>query len=186
MCYFHSKMYEKCFFVKPCFLAVLLIILVQTAGYSQQKAANAPDRNTFFVELASKGAFYSVNYDRIFRIGDKVNYSYRLGFSVEKNSIAVPLGMNFITGKQSHHAEFGLTLIPYIDKYKTFLSGDNVSDKYLYVIPSAGYRFQPVSGGVFFRATVGPLILLDPPSDNFWKMDPKFFGYGSIGMGITF
>lgn len=164
----------------------IIAFLIYSSSFSQQSANNAIHRNTVFVELASKGAIYSVNFDHIFRQGEKLNYSYRAGFSIEKNSIAFPIGISFITGQQSHHAEFSLTVIPFIDKYETFLSGDNVSDKYLYVVPSVGYRFQRPAGGFFLKAGIAPLILLDPPSDNFWKMDPTLYGYGSIGIGYTF
>ena len=51
--------------------------------------------------------------------------------------------------------KFGITLEPFVDHDKTFLSGSaaNESDKYLYVIPAAGYRFQPAKGGFFFKIT---------------------------------
>ena len=162
------------------FSLVILFLISGKQVYSQLA------RNTFYVEGATKGAVYSINYDRIFHQGEKMSYSYRVGFSIEKNSLSFPIGINMITGQGSHHAEFGFTIIPYIDKYQTFLSGDNKSDKYIYVIPSAGYRYQPVKGGLFFKAGIAPLILLDPPSDNFWQMDPKLFLYGSIGAGFSF
>ena len=94
--------------------------------------------------------------------------------------------MNLITGKKRHHAEFRLTIVPFLDHYKTFLSGDNVSDKYLYIIPAINYRFQPPSGRFFFKAGVSPLIVLDPPSYNFWKMEGQLLGYGNIGIGYSF
>jgi hypothetical protein len=154
--------------------------------FSQLPVNNDFARNTFYLELASKGSIYSVNFDHIFRRGDKLSYSYRVGFSIEKNGISFPVGLNIITGKRSHHAEFGLTIIPYIDRYRTLLSGDNLSDKYLYVIPATGYRFQRQNGGFFLKAGVSPLIFLDPPSDNFWKMDPRLFFYGNISVGFSF
>jgi hypothetical protein len=154
--------------------------------FSQHPMNNEFAKNTFYLELASKGSIYSVNFDHIFRRGDKLSYSYRIGFSIEKNDISFPVGINMITGKKSHHAEFGLTFIPYIDHYQSFLSGDNLSDKYLYIIPSAGYRFQPHHGGFFLKAGISPLIFIDPPSDNFWKMDPLVFFYGNMGVGFSF
>ena len=76
--------------------------------------------------------------------------------------------------------------MPYIAKYQTFLSGDNESDKYIYIIPAAGYRYQPAKGGLFLKASIAPLIVLDPPSDNFWKMDAHYYLYGSVGAGFNF
>jgi hypothetical protein len=168
-----------------CLITILSLFSLRPV-FSQHPVNNEFSKNTFYLELASKGSIYSVNFDHIFRRGDKLSYSYRIGFSIEKNGISFPVGINMITGKKSHHAEFGLTLIPYIEQYKTFLSGNNVSDKYLYIIPSVGYRFQPHNGGFFLKAGVSPLIFLDPPSDNFWKMDPRLFFYGNAGVGFSF
>jgi hypothetical protein len=167
-------------------LACGLIFFSLKPVFSQHRVNNDLARNTFYIELASKGSIYSANFDHIFHQGDKLFYSYRIGFSIEKNGISFPIGIYMITGKKSHHAEFGLTLIPYIDRYQTFLSGDNLSDKYLYIIPSAGYRFQPHNGGFFLKAGISPLIFLDPPSDNFWKMDAHLFFYGNMSIGFSF
>ena len=122
---------------RPIRIAFILTFLLLCGKVSFSQLA----RNTFYVEAATKGAVYSINYDRIFRQGEKMAYSYRIGFSIEKNSLSFPLGINMITGQHSHHAEFSLAIVPYIDKYQTFLSGDNKSDKYIYVIPAAGYRY---------------------------------------------
>ncbi len=168
------------------YLLTVLSLFYLSPVFSQHTVNNEISKNTFYLELASKGSIYSVNFDHIFRRGDKLSYSYRIGFSIEKNGISFPVGINMITGKKSHHAELGLTIILYIDHYRTLLSGDNLSDKYLYVIPAAGYRFQRQNGGVFFKAAVSPLIFLDPPSDNFWKMNPRLFFYGNAGFGFSF
>jgi hypothetical protein len=166
------------------FFSIAFFLTFVHSVYAQYN--NDLSKNTFYVELASKGSLYSVNYDRIFHQGYKLSWSFRVGFSIEKNAISLPLGINLITGKKIHHAEFGLTLIPYIDHYKTFLSGDNLSDKYLYVIPAIGYRLQKPRDGFFLKASVSPLIFLDPPSDHFWNMQPKVYAYGNIGIGFSF
>lgn len=168
------------------YLITILFLFSLRPVFCQYPMNNEFAKNTFYLELASKGSFYSVNFDHIFLRGDNLSYSYRIGFSIEKNGISFPAGINIITGKRSHHAEFGLTIIPYIDRYRTLLSGDNLSDKYLYVIPAAGYRFQRQNGGLFLKAGVSPLIFLDPPSDDFWKMNPQLFFYGNAGVGFSF
>jgi len=145
-------------------------------------------RNAVYAELASRGPVYSIKYDRIFRQGDKLDYSFSAGFSIAKNSVAVPVGIHFITGANEHHAEFGVTFIPYID-YKHDLIGGRTqteSDKYLYINPGVGYRYQKNNTGLFFKTTIGPSVFLDPPSDDFWNMDPKLYAFGSIGVGISF
>lgn len=153
---------------------------------SQEKDSTKLSRNTFYIDLSTRGAYYSVNYDRIFSVGKKLSYSYRIGFSVLENAIALPLGINLFTGKGNAHAEFSLTLMPYMDEYKSFLSSNDLSDKYLYIIPAAGYRYQKRGGGLFFKVALSPMIVLDPPSSNFWKMDPKVYAAGNIGVGWSF
>jgi hypothetical protein len=152
--------------------------------YAQEKHST---RNAVYIELASRGPVYSVNYDRIFREGDKLAYSFRAGFSIEKNAVSFPLGIHLITGIKDHHAEFSLNFIPYID-YDTPPAGSNKdhADKYLYINPGIGYRYQKKNTGIFLRAAIGPSIFLDPPSDDFWNMDPKLYGFGSVGIGIGF
>ena len=145
-------------------------------------------RNAVYAELASRGPGYSINYDRIFRQGNKLNYSFSAGFSITKNSVAFPVGIHVITGADKHHAEFGVTFIPYID-HKHSLVGNNSksdADKYLFINPSAGYRYQATNTGLFFKAAIGPSVFLDPPSDDFWNMDPKLYAFGSIAVGISF
>jgi len=143
-------------------------------------------RNTIYADFATKGATYSLNYDRIFSAGEKFSKSYRVGFSVLKNAIAMPVGINFFTGHDASHLELSLTAVPYIETYKDLFSGNNHSDKKLYIIPGAGYRYQKPGGGFFFKVIAGPVIYLDPPSDNFWKMDGKVYAGGTVAAGFSF
>ena len=174
------------FFQRRLILTTVLLFAGHSFLFAQYDKGNNFVRNTFFIELASKRPGYSVNYDHIFHRGEKLSGSFRIGFSIDKNTVSLPFGINLLTGKENHHAEFGVTIIPFIDHYKTFLSGDNLSDKKINVIPAIGYRFQKPSGGIFFKVSVSPLLFLDPPSDDFWNMDPRLYAYGSIGIGFSF
>jgi hypothetical protein len=162
------------------------ILLTGGAGFVfSQARTNA--KNAVYAEGATRGPVYSINYDRMFRQGEKLANSFRVGFSIYNNTVSFPVGINFITGTNEHHAEFSLTVIPYID-YDVHLVGSNnsESDKYIFVNPSIGYRYQKKEGGIFLKASVGPSIFLDPPSNDFWNMDPKLYAFGSIGLGISF
>jgi len=145
-------------------------------------------QNSIYLEMASKGPLYSINYDRIFRQGETIDYSFRLGFSFERDAISFPIGFNFITGHDEHHAEFSLTLIPYFHYYDTqeALNYTDKSDKYIFLHPGAGYRFQKPGGSLFLKAAVGPSLVLDPRNGDFWNMDPKVYFFGSVGGGISF
>lgn len=152
--------------------------------FSQDKTSA---KNVVYVEGATRGPVYSINYDRIFRQGEKLAYSFRAGFSIYDNTVSFPVGVNFITGLHEHHAEFSLSVIPHIDYDVHLIGGNNTeSDKYIFVNPAIGYRYQKQEGGIFLKAAIGPSIFLDPPSNDFWNMDPKLYAFGSIGVGISF
>jgi len=153
---------------------------------SQDNDSSFLSKNTFYIDLASKGAYYSLNYDRIFHQGDKLNFSYKIGFSILKDVIAMPIGVNLLKGKNEHHIELSITVMPYIDQYKSFLSDNDLSDKYLYIISGIGYRYQKLSGGFYFRAAFSPMLILDPRSNDFWKMDAEFSAAVNISAGWSF
>lgn len=165
------------------YISLFLLFSFNHFAYSQDVAIA---RNTIYVEGTSKGAYYSINYDHIYRLGAHFTNTYRLGFSLFDNVIALPLGLNFLKGDGFHHFEFGLTVVPYVENYQKLFQAGSLSDKKLYIIPGAGYRYQPPGGGFFFKAIVAPILFLDPPSDNFWKMDGKVYAGGSVGAGISF
>ncbi|NJO92788.1 MAG: hypothetical protein HC831_30345 [Chloroflexia bacterium] len=169
------------------YLMILLIIFAYSENfYAQKKDSTFTARNTFYAGFTNEGAIYSINYDRIFSQNNKLAWSYRIGLSILENAIAMPIGINLFTGKGNSHAEFSFTVIPYVDKYRSFLSSDDLSDKYIYLIPGIGYRFQKPKGGIFFKALVSPTVFLDPPSSNFWKMDPKLKFLAHVGIGYSF
>ena len=144
------------------------------------------NRNIVYVEGATKGAVYSINYERIFKFKEKLAWSYRIGGFVGKDAIALPLGINAITGKNIHHAEVSLVVIPYIDHYHSLWNGKNSADKYLYITTTLGYRYQKPGGMLYFKVAGGPVLFLDPPSDDFLKMEPKFYAFGSGSLGFSF
>jgi len=168
----------KCLFLSFIFFTGIII-----SAMGQDRAKNA-----IYIEGATKGPVYTINYDRIFRQGEKLAYSFRAGLSIYDNTVSFPAGINFITGLNDHHAEFSLSIIPFID-YKAHLVGSSngdQSDKYIYVNPAIGYRYQKRETGIFLKAAAGPSIFLDPPSNDFWNMDPKLYAFASFAVGISF
>ncbi len=170
--------YKICIPVSVCFTAVTLS--------AQSPSAGGGARNTFFAEYLSPGNFFSVNYERVFRKGASFSAAYRVGFSAAKNTIGLPIGISFFNGQGNSHAEFSLVVVPFAEDYKYLFSAGNQSDKKLYIIPGAGYRYQKPEGGFFFRTIVAPVILLDPRSDNFWKMDGKLLPGITVAAGYSF
>lgn len=170
---------------KAIVISVFLLFIINI-GYSQDKGSAVLARNTLYIDLATKGAYYSLNYDRIFHQGDKLNFSGKIGFSIFKDVLALPLGINLFTGKKNHHFDLGIIFMPYIEKYKSFLSKNDLSDKFLYIIPGIGYRYQKQEGGFYFKTTFSPMLILDPRSSDFWKMDPEVKVAVNIGAGWSF
>lgn len=168
---------------KPLTLSIVFFFFFTLLVNSQDVAIA---RNTVYAEGTTHGAYYSINYDRIFRLGANFTNTYRIGFSLLNNAVALPVGLNFLKGDGFHHFEFGLTVVPYVENYQKLFQAGSLSDKKIYLIPGAGYRYQPPGGGLFFKAIVAPVIFLDPPSDNFWKMDGKVYAGGSVGAGFSF
>lgn len=166
----------------------VVALLFYTGIAHGQRISDGSARNAVYADLASQGPIYSINYDRIFRQGERLDYSFNVGFSIAKNAVSFPVGVHFITTNSDHHAEFGVTFIPYIEQKPALVgsAGKGDKDKYLYINPGVGYRYQKSSGGVFLKVLIGPSVFLDPPSDDFWKMEPKLHAFGSIGVGISF
>ncbi len=171
--------------IKTAIVSIFLLYPVNTA-YCQDNDSTFSSRNTIYTELASKGAYYSINYDRIFHQKNKLIYSFKIGFSIFNNIVALPLGFSLFVGKQKHHLEYSLIVMPYIENYRSFLSSNDLSDKFLYIIPGFGYRFQKKEGGFFFKTAFSPMLILDPHSNDFWKMDSEVKLMLSIGAGFNF
>ena len=169
----------------------IIVLLFILACYWEETFGQNPVRSTFkkntiYIELGGKGPNYSLNYDRIFYAGNRLAASYRVGFSVMTDAVSLPLALNIITGKQQHHAEFSLGLTPYVDRYKSFLSQTDLSDKYLYITSGIGYRYQKPTGGLYFTLGATPYIFLDPPSHNIFDVDPEFKLSGHLAVGYSF
>ncbi len=161
-------------------------IIMFCSQYGNAQKNNKIKQHSIYAETATKGLVYSINYDRVFASGKTVSKTYHTGFSVYNNILAVAIGLHFFTGQNAHHAEFGLTVIPYVENYKKQGNTANESDKKLYIIPGAGYRYQKKEGGFFCKVIAAPVLALDPPSDNFWKMDTKVYAGVSIAAGYNF
>ncbi|RYG53260.1 MAG: hypothetical protein EOO01_04810 [Chitinophagaceae bacterium] len=163
------------------FLLVFICMLSLNSGFGQQD-----HKHTVYADVSTRGPVYTINYDRIFYRGEKLSYAYRIGFHWLHDEIGMPLGISLLTGKHEHHAELSLTFTPYIDRADYLFREGNISDKYIYITPGIGYRYQKPAGGLFLKALVAPLILLDPASDDFWNMNPKVYSLLTIGAGYTF
>lgn len=148
--------------------------------------AKVTAKNTVYGGYARIGTYYFIGYDRIFNQGKHFNISYHAGVSLLKTNIAFPAGINFFTGKKQHHAEFSLSVVPYVERFNYLFKAGNLSDKKLYILPAAGYRLQHAGGGFFAKIQAGPFIYIDPPSDSNTQTDSKVYPGLLIGIGKNF
>lgn len=164
--------------------SLLLVLGGMSYLFAQDKK---PANNAIFLEGATRGPVYSINYDRMIHRGATMAQSIRGGISIYGNKVGFPVGLSFITGQSAHHCDFGLTVIPFID-YNAHLIGSNDydADKFIFVNPFFGYRYQKKTNGVFLKASAGPSLFLDPPSNDFWNMDPRWYAFASIAIGVSF
>ncbi len=127
------------------------------AGIEQPTAKNA-----FYVELGGNGIFYSLNYDRLVT----PNVAARAGvmlFRAEDNEsngvgvVVAPVVVSYLFGEGNSHFEAGLGLglatasIDHVDFGEEF-------DQTVYGTGVLGYRYQPETGGVVFRAGLTPVF----------------------------
>jgi hypothetical protein len=105
---------------------------------------------------------------------------------VLNDGLAIPIGINMITGSRALHPEISLNLMPYIDQYQSMFSANDNSDKYIYIIPGFGCRYMKNASKFFYRAALCPSVELDPPSSDFWNMDVRFLIIVNAGIGLRF
>jgi hypothetical protein len=168
------------------YLLILVILFTTNKNIFSQNKNKLATRNTFYAELATPGAGYSVNYDRIFSIKSKLATSYRVGFGISANEVALPIGINFLLGRNGSFADFSFTVTPSIENYKKLFAAGNLSDKKVTIAPGVGYRYQSPTKGIFLKVAAAPALILDPPSDNFWKMDTQLYLNVCAAIGYSF
>lgn len=148
-------------------------------------------KNTIFLEIGGNAFIYSVNYDRLFDVSNKIKLSSRIGIHFTNEfplqyyrTLSIPVefsGLYSISGNK-HFLEVGVGL--------SYLNSSNKVTKHTEdVIALAlrlGYRFQKPEGGLFVKIGFVPLYDLlifnpDPsaPHNTWWIS-------GGIGIGYSF
>lgn len=118
-------------------------------------------RNIFFVQFGGQGNKHSLNYEHIFISGDKMSYSYSVGYAPSTNrNFSVPLSINAYTTPGEHHLDLGFGVIPGVE-YARSKPEVLFDKKLLFINPTIGYRYQKATPGLFLKAGVGPKFLID-------------------------
>lgn len=151
-----------------------LLLRAQDTVYLKKEARKSKvitDRppQVVYAELGGPGIAISVNYDRRFNkktdgLGMYAGLGY--GFSTSPSYLTVPVGVNYLLGKNGKYFEMGAglsylgilssddkgTYIGVIDNYYSGKKG------YLLGTMTFGYRRQPINGGFNFRVGLSPFI----------------------------
>lgn len=118
---------------------------------------NTTPAKTVFGELGGPGLF-SFNYDQRFK-GQK-GLGFRAGLGgigfLTAGIFTLPVGLNYLSGSNSHYAEFGIgvSAITVSDGESFFDNNSSTILGYLNV----GYRYQPEKKGFTARIFLSPLI----------------------------
>src|SRR4030095_15069273 len=136
-----------------------LLLILATKTFSQ---AN----KSVFLELGANGLFLSANYESRFT-KKETGWGYRVGvgfvpamqgfFTETSSMLTIPVGINHLTGRKSHHFESGLG-VTYVSGNVTWFDSEKEKARGVVFIPSVGYRYAKPKGGFMGRAVISPII----------------------------
>jgi hypothetical protein len=135
----------------------LSFFVINSHLFSQETTAASPRAQSVYLEFLGNGLVFSGNYDFRFQKSQK-GLGMRVGLGFFGGSgggiITLPIGLNYLTGKGPNYFEAGLgyTYASFTDS-EDFLEGSGSI-----LVPSIGYRYQPVQKGFIGRIYIGPLI----------------------------
>jgi hypothetical protein len=143
-------------------LAVITLLGILILA-SPVHAQNDPvAKNAFYFELGGNGIFYSINYDRIIlpSLSARVGFA---SFTIPLTSPAIstttfPILLNYLVGSGNSRFELGAGIV-----FVAFSGGEfdfiRASASTAALTGVVGYRYQPVDGGLVFRAGFTPFIV---------------------------
>ncbi|HEX6981459.1 MAG TPA: hypothetical protein VF181_01755 [Balneolaceae bacterium] len=152
-------------------LLVSLIIafcLLNLQTNAQSSLTKETSRNHLFIELVGSGGFYSLNYERM--VNPKLYVRLGLSYLNTRNAeiqfpdgevrrstkaFTVPIFVGRLIGKNNHYFEVGAGVIPNL--FLVDEANPAIEDEFfLYGGLIVGYRYQPDTKGIIFRAGFTP------------------------------
>jgi len=133
------------------------IFFVFTLTLAAFHFASAQSAQSVYFELGGPG-IASFNYDLRFSgrqggLGGRIGVGFSNIVSSGSSVVYLPLGINYLIGKEKHFFEMGAGVTPVFGVE----DGDTViSESFGHLI--FGYRFQPINNGFTFRAFVCPVF----------------------------
>ena len=156
-------------------------------------------KNTIFVEGFGNGIIGSVNYDRIIFI-KKLKFSCRIGFvylpTRNESLYSIPFELNFLKGRKNN-IELGLGLTyaygfnsssSEISQGSNFITKEEYSRAFYFVLKPIGYRFQKKDGGIFVKVNGLILYKAFELNKNYTQRKNEFIlgPYFGLSLGYTF
>ncbi len=145
---------------------LLFLLTISTIGNSQSKL------NKFGLTLdlfGNSGLFslngeYEVGKFKDYKLNARIGFGYYSGNSIQFTGI--PIGINLLTGTKRHHFELGLGASYIKGAQNMHLptgAFGNTQDFWfqsegMYFVPSIGYRFDKLTGGLILKVYYSPLI----------------------------
>lgn len=120
--------------------------------------ASAQSAQSVYFELGGPG-IASFNYDVRFSgrqgsLGGRIGVGFSNVVSSGSSVVYLPLGINYLLGKERHYFEIGGGFTPVINASP---DGDSaISNSFAHLV--LGYRFQPINKGFTFRAFICPVV----------------------------
>ena len=185
-------------------LLFLLSTFYIAALLAQDNTSVQPDtlpktgKNIVYMELLGSGFLYSINYERVLWTKDKKAITARMGLSQrgsfylkELNELFAPIVSNFLWGNKKSKLELGAGVLVHFDAYgvireemKEYGEMKPLSPPFeVFPIAIIGYRFQPKTKGIVFRASFTPIVdrLFLPGYFTYDKSHIWWWGGMSIG-----
>lgn len=186
---------------------ILSILLAPVLSIGQDSLTIVPFRNTLFVDFMGQGIGNSFSFDRLFLSSRNTKSSFSAGFTFlpfGKGEViyGIPIAYNVLIGKNKHHLEIGAgaSIIFFKAVRHSYFSYYNHGmSRYgcMYVTPRLGYRFQNPKGGIFFRATLTPIVGIFNTFRDLYEntkfdflgdyngISPEFYPWFGISLGYT-
>jgi len=165
---------------------MLLVLLAGIPGVSQNKST----KSVITLDLAGNSGIYSLNGEYEIRQLKNCRLNARVGFGygplTDGDFVGIPIGFNLLTGTKRHHLELGLgaSYIKGLEKshIPAELFGNTQElrprSEAIYFVPTVGYRYDNLIGGLILKIYYSPLITVYDFFDK-EKFLNQAFGYSN-------
>lgn len=189
------------------YLVTLLVLLSSFSMKAQDSTNNETAKNTVYGELAGKGFYYSINYERLlFNINEKLSANASIGFCVIDGSTSsvqpttdktFPFELNLRYNlNKNHNIVFGYGFtkwkysIVYIPINSSNINQQPVAPelkeiKETFSHLTLDYRFQKPEGGLMLKGGITPLYFAAYENSAFTKKSNKQLSM-NIAIGYVF